>query len=156
MQCSGSPEDKKRYYTDICLVLKQCIIHSLVKPSVYVCACTYMSEVFYRALCYISQLLFLMLFEMRDAFSDTMDNRSERKIYSWRKNMDLGLCLTTQQIWKMSFGMMIGFAICIDIFNLCTLSASPSDQNTSVQFSAGDTGSKLLGFTVAKKANFFL
>lgn len=108
---------KKRCYTDVCLVSKQCILHSLVKPSVCVCACTYLSEVFYRDLCYIS----LMLFEMRDAFSDTVDNRSKRKIYSWRRNRDLGLGLTTQHIQKMSLEMIMSFAICIGILNLCTL-----------------------------------
>lgn len=33
----------------------------------------------------------------------TLDNRSERKIYRWRRIRALGLCLTTQHIQKMSF-----------------------------------------------------
>lgn len=86
-----------------------------------------LSEVFYRDLYYISQLFCLMLFEMRDAFSDTMDNRFERKICSWRRNKDLGLCLTTQHIQKMSFGTIMGFTISMGMINLCTSSASPSD-----------------------------
>lgn len=128
MQCSGSPEDQeKKNVIQISVWSWSCITHSLVQPSVCVCACTYMSELFYRDLCYISHLFCLTLFEMGDAFSDTMDNRSDRKIYSLRRSGDLGIYLTTWYIQKMSFGMIMDYAICIGIFNLCTFSASPSD-----------------------------
>lgn len=82
-----------------------------------------------RDLCYIHQLFYLGFLKMIDAFSEIMDNNSKGKIYNWRRTRHSGLCLRTDKILrhihKTNFGTMVGFVICVEIFNLCTLSASP-------------------------------
>lgn len=55
---------------------------------------------------YVTLVSFSVLhfFEMRDAFSDTMDNISEKKIYSWKSNQDFRLvpnntAYTEDELW---------------------------------------------------------
>lgn len=107
------------------------VLHRVWPNILCVSACTYMSGVLYRDLCYSHQLFYFTFFDIMDAFSEIMDNSSKGKICNWRRNRHLGLCLRTdkilQHIHKTNFGMMMGSVICVEIFRLCTLSASPSE-----------------------------
>lgn len=134
IQCSGSLEDQKssellyRHLFD-----PEAMYYTQSGQTLCVCLCMHLHErsIIQRHLYYINQLFYVMIFEMVDASSVMMDNSSKGKIYNWRRSRHLGLSLRTakilQHIHKKNLGKMMGFAICVEIFHLCTLSASLSE-----------------------------